>query len=134
MKPVKLNPTESPEKPSGSMLPKSESCPPTVQISSCKCPPVSEQQASEESTQSSRHEATLVPMEVTIVVGVISFCIGAALVGILWGVYVKTDPRRKMHSVSMSSDDGLSSQESTIPTQKLMRHPNDDPTNSSYDL
>ena len=67
---------------------------------------------------------SMVSIEVTIVVAVLSFFIGAAFVAVLWCVYLKTDPRRKMQSVSMS-DDGLSSQESTVPTVKLMKQTNE---------
>lgn len=95
----------------------------------CNCQPITED------ITVSHHSTTIpqVPTGTTIIVGIASFCIGAGLVGIMWGVYVKTDPRQKMHSVSMSSDDALSSQESTTPTEKLMGT-STEPSTSSYEV
>ena len=76
-------------------------------------------------TQTTKAVTGMVSIEVTAVVAVLSFAIGAALIAALWCVYIKTDPRRKMQAVSMSSDDGLLSQGSTVPTEKLMKTSSD---------
>ncbi|KAF6021908.1 hypothetical protein EB796_019785 [Bugula neritina] len=114
-------------KPKVSVSPREDkpgSCPPHKVIP-CNCPPTDSDQppASNLPFNSGR----VISIEVTIVVVVISFVMGACLILAICYVKKRTDPRRNMQAVSMS-DDSSSSQESTMPRVKLMGGRKDLPT------
>ncbi|XP_067938884.1 transforming growth factor beta receptor type 3-like [Watersipora subatra] len=63
--------------------------------------------------------ATMVSLEWTIVIAVFSFLFGVGITAMVRFCHAKTEPHKTMQSVSIS-DDGLSSQDSAAPTEKLM--------------
>lgn len=102
-----------------------------MQSAPCNCQPITDGVTVSQSNKPDT--SSMVSIQVTIIAGISSFCVGAGLVGILWCVYMKTDPRQQMQAVSMS-DDAISAQDSTTtPTEKLMSY-STEPSASSFEV
>lgn len=95
-------------------------CPlPVYEAPVCKCPESTVTEGRQLSPPAS--DDITVSIGITIGIGIGMFLLGGLLVGLLWLVYVKTDPTQRLKPVAISEDGISSSQESGhAATQRLM--------------